>query len=128
MDWGLLIVAALIGSFILWQRSKAQEAAKSANARLDRDTCLYDHIKAGKREYDWRKGDENFFGAKHGELLFETAHLAAYHVSHFAEFRLGFYFKDIEEYGLYGFFAGEPVNISTITTAPIAPSKRRGGC
>lgn len=52
MDWGLLAVVVLISGFVLWQRSKQQEAAKVANARLDRDTRLYEHIKAGKREYD----------------------------------------------------------------------------
>ncbi len=32
--------------------------------------------------------------------------MRAYHVNHFAESRVGFYFKDLNEYGLYGFFAG----------------------
>jgi hypothetical protein len=60
------------------------------------------------REYDWRRRENEFWGVKDGELLFETPHLSAFRVGHFAESRVGFYFKDIEEYGLYGFFAGEP--------------------
>jgi hypothetical protein len=47
------------------------------------------------REYDWHRREQ----------LFETPHLSAFHVSHFAESRVGFYFKDIEEFGLYSFFA-----------------------
>ncbi|WP_431015145.1 hypothetical protein [Bradyrhizobium pachyrhizi] len=101
-------VPVLMGAFFLWRRSKAEESAKVANARLHRDTLLYEHIKAGKREYDWRRRDESIQARKDGELVFETAHMAAYNVSHFAESRIGFYFKDIDEYGLYGFFAGEP--------------------
>ncbi len=36
----------------------------------------------------------------------ENAHLQIYNVEHFAKSRLGFYFKDLNEYGLYSFFAG----------------------
>jgi hypothetical protein len=43
---------------------------------------------------------------KDGELIFEDTHMRAYHVDHFAESRVGFYFKDLNEFGLYGFFAG----------------------
>ena len=32
--------------------------------------------------------------------------MSAFHVSHFDESRVGFYFKDLGEYGLYGAFAG----------------------
>lgn len=109
MDGGLLLALALGVAFFLWRRSKASEAAKVASDRLERDTQLYRHIKTGLREYNWRERedeDEKFSRAKNGELLFETAHLSAYHVDHSAEFRVGFYFKDIDEYGLYGVFAG----------------------
>src|ERR1700761_8496834 len=58
------------------------------------------------REYHFREREQDFWRAKDGELLFETAHLSAFGVSHFAESRVGFYFKDTEEFGLYVFFAG----------------------
>src|ERR1700722_15367692 len=65
------------------------------------------YISTSKPECDdWRKRDENFRVKKDGELLFETPHISAFNVSHFAESRVGFYFKDLDEYGLYGFFAG----------------------
>jgi hypothetical protein len=77
-----------------------------ANERLERDTRLHQHIKTGMREYHWREREQPLWKAKHGERVFETAHLSAFHVNHFAESRVGFYFKDLDEYGLYGFFAG----------------------
>jgi hypothetical protein len=106
MDWSLLLVLAFMGGLFLWRQSKNAETANVANERLEKDTRLYQHIKAGMREYNWRERDQDFWKAKDGELLFETAHLSAFHVSHFAESRVGFYFKDLHEYGLYGFFAG----------------------
>lgn len=106
MDWSLLILLALVGAFFLWRQSKGVEAAKVASAQLERDTRLYQHIKAGMREYHWREREQHFWRTKDGELLFETAHLSAFKVSHFAESRVGFYFKGLDEYGLYGFFAG----------------------
>jgi len=48
------------------------------------------------REYHFREREQDFWKAKEGELLFETAHLSAFHVDHFAESRVGFYFKDTE--------------------------------
>jgi hypothetical protein len=106
MDWSLVVVLTLVGAFFLWRHSKNTEAAKVANERLERDTRLYQRIKEGMREYHFREREKDFWRAKDGELLFETAHPSAYHVSHFAETRVGFYFKDLEEFGLYGFFAG----------------------
>jgi hypothetical protein len=106
MDWSVVIVLAIAGGFFLWQRSKNAETAKVANERLEKDNRLYQHIKAGMREYHWRERDQPLWRATHGEKVFETAHLQAFHVSHFAESRVGFYFKDLDEYGLYGFFAG----------------------
>ncbi|MBR1154275.1 hypothetical protein [Bradyrhizobium sp. JYMT SZCCT0428] len=70
------------------------------------DTRLYRNIKAGIREYQFREREQDFSRAKDGELLFETAHPSAFGVDHFAESRVGFFFKDTEEFGLYGFFAG----------------------
>lgn len=106
MDWSVLIVLALVGAFFLWRRSKGAGAAQVASARLASDTRLYQHIKTGMREYEWRNREGKFWKAKDGELLFETAHMAAYHIDHFVETRVGFYFKETNEFGLYGFFAG----------------------
>jgi hypothetical protein len=108
MDWSILAVLALVGAFFLWRHQKHVEGAKVVSARLGRDKRLYQHIKAGVREYDWRRKADEFWGVKDGELLFETPHMSVFKVSHFAESRVGFYFKDIEEYGLYTFFAGDP--------------------
>ena len=106
MDWTLVVVLVLAAIFFLWRQSKNTEKAKAAKERLERDTRLYRNIKAGMREYHFRQSKQDFWQAKDGELLFETAHLSAFSVSHVAESRVGFYFKDLEEYGLYGFFAG----------------------
>jgi hypothetical protein len=106
MDSSLLILLVVVAGFFLWRQSKNKEKAQAANERLERDTRMYRNIKAGMREYHFRERDNNFWKAKDGELLFETAHLSAFHVSHPAESRVGFYFKDLEEFGLYGFFAG----------------------
>jgi hypothetical protein len=106
MDWSVLIVLALVGAFFLWRRSKGEQAAEVASARLEADARLFEHIKTGMREYNWRGRESQFWKAKDGELLFETAHLSSFHVDHSAETRVGFYSKDTEEFGLYGFFAG----------------------
>jgi len=106
MDWSLIVVLALVGGFFLWRQSKNAERAKVATDRLESDTRLYQNIKTGMREYNFRERNERFWEAKDRQLLFETAHLSAFHVEHFAESRVGFYFKDLEEFGLYGFFAG----------------------
>jgi hypothetical protein len=106
MDWSVLLLVAFVGGFFLWRSNKAAEQDKVASDRLKKDTRLYEHIKTGMREYNFREQKERFSEAKDGEPLFETAHLIAYHVDHFAESRVGFYFKDLEEFGLYGFFAG----------------------
>jgi hypothetical protein len=105
MDWTIALALGL-GAFIWWQHTKGAEKAKVASARLERDTRLYRNIKAGMREYDFRGRGDEFRIKKGGELLFETAHMSVFHVDHFAESRVGFYFKDLDEYGLYGFFAG----------------------
>ena len=126
MDWSVLLLLALVGGFFLWRNSKNEEAAKVASDRLKKDTRLYQHIKAGMREYNWRERDNReFWHAKNGQLLFETAHLCAYHVDHVAESRVGFYFKDLDEYGLYGFFAGNGDEFFHTTTAPTGPFKRK---
>jgi hypothetical protein len=106
MDGSFLIVLVIAGGWYLWQRSKNVEQAKVATERLAKDNRLYEHIKAGMREYHWRERDQPLWRAKHGEKVFETAHLRAFHLDHFAESRVGFYFKDLDEYGMYSFFAG----------------------
>lgn len=106
MDGSFLIVLAIAGGWYLWQRSRTTARAKVANERLEKDTRLYRHIKARMREYHWREREKSLWRAKNGEMVFETAHLQAFDVDHFAESRVGFYFKDLEEYGLYGFFGG----------------------
>ncbi len=106
MDWTLIVMLVLAGGFFLWRQSKNTEKAEAAKERLERDTRLYRNVKAGMREYHFRQREHDFSEAKDGELLFETAHLSAFGVSHFAESRVGFYFKDTEEFGLYGVFAG----------------------
>ena len=106
MDWTLIVILVLAGGFFLWRHSKNTEKAEAAKDRLERDTRLYGNIKAGMREYHFREREQEFWRAKDGELLFETAHLSAFSVSHCAENRVGFYFKDTEEFGLYGIFVG----------------------
>jgi hypothetical protein len=107
MDWSFLIVLAVAGGFFLWRRER--DTAQAANERLARDTRLYQHIKTGMREYHWRNNEQPFWKENHGEKLFETAHLSAFHVDHAAERRVGFYFKDLDEYGLYGIFSDDGV-------------------
>lgn len=55
MDWSFLMIAVPVGAFILWRSQKQAEAVKVASAKLERDKLLYEHIKTGMREYDWRK-------------------------------------------------------------------------
>ena len=66
MDWSLILVVALVGGFFLWRNSRGEEAAKVANDRLQKDTQLYQQIKAGMREYHWRQREQNFRHAKDG--------------------------------------------------------------
>ena len=82
------------------------EKAEAAGAILNKDNRLYQHMKVGMREVNWRQQNEGYRRRRDGELIFEDAHMRAYRVDHFAESRVGFYFKDLDEYGLYGFFAG----------------------
>jgi|ERR1700722_5329282 hypothetical protein len=90
MDWSYAVLLVLAACFLLWRRGKQAEAAKVTSERLDKDTELYRHIKAGMREYNWRERTRNFWDVKNGELLFETAHVSAFKVDHFAEFWLLF--------------------------------------
>jgi hypothetical protein len=107
IDWLIILLVLSVGGFFLWLTTKKTGRAKVASDRLQRDIRLYEHIQTGMREYDLRDQKERFGEAKNGQLLFETAHMSASHVDHPIQSRVGFYFKDINEFGLYGFFAGE---------------------
>lgn len=108
MDWWMLPVGIAVVGFFLWRSSKNAERAVNATERLAKDNQLYQHIKTGMREYEWHRNKDfkAFMHLKDGQIVLDTPHMTAYHVDHFAESRVGFYFKDLEEYGLYGFFAG----------------------
>jgi hypothetical protein len=104
-QWGWILLALTAGFFV-WRYSKDKEKAVAATERLTKDNQLYQHIKAGMREYEWQNRGQAYKSYQDGEVIFENAHMIAYGVRHVAEFRIGFYFKDLNEYGLYGFFAG----------------------
>jgi hypothetical protein len=106
MEWWAWVLLALGGVYFLWRSSKDKEATAVAGERLNKDTRLYQNIKTGMREFHWREQQKHSGRKKNGELIFESAHMCAYHVDHFAESRVGFYFKDLGEYGLYGCFVG----------------------
>lgn len=102
--------ALCLGAFYLWQNKRNEERAVVARERIKNDTILYKNIRTALREYNWKcDNDSDFFirfftDAKDRELLLDTAHFSIYKVDHTPEFRLGFYFKDINQYGLYGQF------------------------
>jgi hypothetical protein len=106
MDWWGWVLLGLLAGFILWRHEKGKKESAVATEILTNDNRLYQHIKAGMREVDWQNRGQAFKHHSDGELIFENAHMSAYHVEHFAETRVGFYFKDLNEYGLYSFFAG----------------------
>ena len=106
-EWALFLLLA-VGAFFYWQHKRNSERSVIANERLDRDTQLFRAIKSAKREYEFYTRDQPYKFHEDGELVYETPHYAVYNVRHFAESRLSFYFRDTEEYGLYGFFAGNP--------------------
>jgi hypothetical protein len=103
---GRIRLRMLKGAGVSLKRA-SRTAACGDGEVLTKDNGLYQHIKAGMREYDWQNRDQKFRTYKDGEVIFENAHLKIYHVDHFAETRVGFYFKDLNECGLYGFFAGD---------------------
>ena len=106
MDWSGWVLLVLVAGFFLWRHEKGKKEGVVAAENLTNDNRLYQHIKAGMREVDWQNRARPIEQHEDGELIFENAHMKAYHVEHFVETRIGFYFKDINEYGLYGFFAG----------------------
>lgn len=107
MQWWLIVIVVGAAWFVWWS-SRKEEIATAAAEQLEKDKLLYQHIKAGMREYHWREKQDlkSVLHKKDGDVIFETAHMVAYHVDHFAETRVGFHFKDLEEFGLYGGFAG----------------------
>jgi len=102
--YAIISVILIIYLLVIYQKRKA---AKNKE-HLRRDNRTYEHIKRGMREYSWQSEKKDvsnkFLDAKHKEALFENADMIAYKVKHFAEFRIGFFFKEINEYGLYGTF------------------------
>ena len=132
MDWSFLMIAVPVGAFILWRSQKQAEAVKVASAKLERDKLLYEHIKTGMREYDWRKREglcEELFSrtlrkAKDGELLFETAHLSAFHVNHGPEIAWASISKTSTNSGSTGSSWAMATRQLQATTAPTAPSRR----
>lgn len=82
MDWSVwgwpLAIAALVFSF-WYNGSSAKKAEKAEEAKdtLRKDTRLYEHIKVGMCEYNWRDRERDFWRAEHGQLLFETALMSA---------------------------------------------------
>src|SRR5689334_11714247 len=102
-NWPIILTVLVIGAFVIWRLSKATDQRSVASNKLQDDVRLYERIQSGMQEYDSRTLKEGFRGAKNGQLLFETANMSAFHVEHEIQNRVGFYFKDINEYGLYGF-------------------------
>ena len=99
----LLVLVLIVGGFFLWRFSRQTAQA----SQVEKDIRLYEHIQNGMREYDLRTQKETFREPKNGQLLFETATMSAFHVDHPIQTRVGFHFKDINEFGLYGFLEGD---------------------
>jgi len=112
MDITLSSVFALcLGGLYFWKNRRDEKRAIAARKQIKNDNILYQHIKTGLREYNWKEdNEEDFFDkvwdAKDKDVLLENAHMIVHKVEHIAEFRLGFFFKDIKQYGLYGNFEG----------------------
>lgn len=97
------IIGFSLAAFYLWRDKKKEEKAVIAIEQIRRDNILYRHIRSGVRECEWKIGNDIdiYYDMHDKEVILENAHLVIYYLEHFAEFRLGFYFKDIKEYGLY---------------------------
>lgn len=120
MDPSTVIFLLIFGAFIFLGYKKDKEKKEKAQNIIARDNKLYANIQRGKREYDWRQNQENYRNLlkqpQHRSLLFENADMIAFNLEHFAEFRIGFYFKDINEYGIYSFFVGNDPDIDVFET------------
>jgi hypothetical protein len=124
MDWTVVVVLAFAGIFFLWRQSKNTEKAKAATERLKRDTRLYRNIKTGMREHNFREREQRFWEAADGELLFETAHLSAFHVDHFA----AFISKTSKNTGCTASSRATATNFTRAITAPTVASKKKRFC
>lgn len=98
----------IIGGVLLlyygWKKNKQEEVAEKAKRIFKRDKKLYNYMKQGLKEYNWDNKNDRFskwIDAKDKDVLFENIDVVVYKVKHFVEYRLGFYIKDTEEYGLY---------------------------
>src|SRR4051812_44993806 len=105
LNWPLLLVVLLAGGFLLWLLSRNADEAKEVSGRLQRDIRLYEHIQTGMREYDLRYPKGRPPEMQNVQMIFETNRMSVFQVDHQIQTRVGFYFKDIDEYGLYGFIA-----------------------
>jgi hypothetical protein len=121
MDPSTIIFLLIFGVFIFLGYKKDKEKQERAQKKIAHDTKLYENIKKGKREFNWRmETDKDNFRSLYWKtleneepraLLFETADMIAFSLWHRPETRIGFYFKDINEYGLYTSFVGnDPEN------------------
>lgn len=113
MDPWLIFGLVLAGAYMLWlnkSNQKKEEAAIIAKDTLRRENKLYENIKKGVREHDWRMNEKDYFEkflhAKHGDYLFETADLKAVKLDNVSDLRIGFYIKESNEYGIYSHFSG----------------------
>lgn len=100
------LITLFIGIFVYWRHKKVEELAIKAKERMKKDTILYNYIRKGIREYEWFVRDDftKWLDYKDKEIILENAHFIVYKLDHFAEFRLGFYIKEINDYGIYGSF------------------------
>ena len=72
--------------------------------RQIKDTKFRQRIEAAKLEFDGFRRDRPLDQVGKDGALYETNRLAVYSVSHFAENRYGFHFKDTDEFAIYSFF------------------------
>lgn len=102
------IVGLSLAAFYLWKNKRDEKRADKIREKIRIDNVLYRNIRIGKREYDWEVREDKFqyVDMYDKQIILENAHMIIYKVKHFADFRLGFYFKDIKEYGLYCNFDG----------------------
>lgn len=114
MDPWTIFTIVMVGAYLIWlhtRNKKAEEKAIIAKELFRRDQKMYENIKSGMGEFLWwRQQNDNrnkHKEARHQEVLFENANLVVYKVNpNFEEERVGFYFKDTGEYGMYGIFVG----------------------
>ena len=107
LDWLIILLVLIVGGFFLWRSSRSTDRESIRLEKLQKDIRLHERIQDGMREYDARTEKKGFPEAQDGQLLFETAKMSAFHVDHPIQTRVGFHFKDINEFGLYGFLAGD---------------------